>query len=413
MKKLLFIILSLLTVFSFSSCQAKTEAVVKLNEVKKEQISRGEANIILNELKENETINDISLIFSKLSGDLILKDKNDVISPLSLYMAFAELYEVGDDNVKKEIKEFLNLDENLLSHTKDIMLLLDNKIENYILTNSIWLEKSVKTKQEGLDNLANKLLTEAYYADFKNNNKKANEEISKYVYDNTKGLIDHKFNLSTEVIFTLLNTIYLKSNWSKELGTKELEFNGLNNKKKTEFLVGTKHSGRIGETESSRFNYVTTKDGLRFTLFIPKDGYILNDIMNYNNINEINNYKYAYTDEENNSYTSSVIFPSYNVKSSRSLMDYLKTNNYLKQTRASFNTNISSDTVCVSDVIHDANFTVDKNGIEAAAMTAIVVETTAAIGGRDIHEELVIDKSFGFILSYDNIILFSGLVADI
>ena len=64
----------------------------------------------------------------------------------------------------------------------------------------------------------------------------------------------------------------------------------------------------------------------------------------------------------------------------------------------------------VSEVIHQAMIAVDEKGTEAAAATAVVVETTSAVFG----ENLTVDRPFLFAIRDEatGTILFLGRVVD-
>jgi serpin B len=75
---------------------------------------------------------------------------------------------------------------------------------------------------------------------------------------------------------------------------------------------------------------------------------------------------------------------------------------------------ISRDTaLAISAVVHQANITVDENGTEAAAATAVVVGATSAPEPTDVVE-LHIDRPFVFVLrdTSTGAVTFLGRVAD-
>lgn len=67
-----------------------------------------------------------------------------------------------------------------------------------------------------------------------------------------------------------------------------------------------------------------------------------------------------------------------------------------------------------SDVVHQANITVDEHGTEAAAATAVVMAAGAAPGQTAEPIELTVDRPFTFMISHapTGSILFLGRVTD-
>lgn len=63
-------------------------------------------------------------------------------------------------------------------------------------------------------------------------------------------------------------------------------------------------------------------------------------------------------------------------------------------------------------IIHKTKLDVNKKGIEGAAVTIIANagESAPSEEYTKIYSDFVIDQSFGFMLVYDDTILFSGVV---
>ena len=76
---------------------------------------------------------------------------------------------------------------------------------------------------------------------------------------------------------------------------------------------------------------------------------------------------------------------------------------------------LSKDPVFCSEIRHIAKLEVDKTGIEGAAVTVMAFEGASAPEREytDIYETFVVDKEFGFVLTYSDSILFSGIVTNI
>lgn len=109
-------------------------------------------------------------------------------------------------------------------------------------------------------------------------------------------------------------------------------------------------------------------------------------------------------------------FPKFDIETSISLADVLKEMGMptaFDASSADFSGMTTQDQLVIGDVIHQANITVDEEGTEAAAATAVVMVTTSA----PMEEEpitLVIDRPFTFWLRARSTgaVIFMGRVND-
>lgn len=81
---------------------------------------------------------------------------------------------------------------------------------------------------------------------------------------------------------------------------------------------------------------------------------------------------------------------------------------------ADFSRITTDEPLSISDVIHQANITVDEDGTEAAAATAVVGPAGAAQGPPDQPIDFTIDRPFSFVIRDvpTGAVLFHGRVAD-
>ena len=360
------------------------------------------------------------------------ENDNYVMSPISVYMALAMLYEVGDDGVKQDIKALTEMDDSDIQKTGELFksLVYEYRVYDYenneeiiqsklSLSNSIWLDNNLKTSSEGLKAFADKLYGEARATTFRDDNDAANAEIQEFIKEQTKGLIDQNFNLSPETIFALINTLYFKDVWDGEgdwLYTEQREFTLADGtSQKREFLNGKYVLGQVQQTDKSNYFFVKTAKGYKIKFVLPKDGYTLKEAMSADNLNKINN------DTEFNQYENGVthytrcIFPSFKIESGTALAEIFNKNGKLKNAFSSFTSSVleGKEELCVSKIIHKAVLDVAKEGIEGAAVTIIAVEPTCVepVPVPEEYHNFILDKNFGFLVTdYKDTVLFEGQV---
>ena len=367
------------------------------------------------------------------------KSKNLAVSPVSVYMALAMTITNADGVAKEELLNAIGVTEDevnnftkyLYSSLKQEKYKYDDVLEEEKLAsildinNSIWIDPSVKLKQNGLENLANNFMVDSFYAPFRTENEKANELLSKYIEDKTRGLITPKLELEKSTLFALVNTLYMKDFWAgcddKLNFTKnEYDFTSSNNEIiKKFFLESTYNLGRVIETESYKHFYVSTDSGYILKLFIPKDGYSLDDIFTEENLLEINRTKqYNISDYFGGcvpspvEYHTRTIFPAFEASYNKDLVEIFKKDFNVKSifTSGKHLTGLTDVNLFVDSIIHQTKLKVDETGIEGAAVTIVVVGNES-VGPTIELRDFVIDRAFGYLLtdSYGNV-LFSGVV---
>ena len=314
MKKLILFITILTTVLVLSSCEFFK---------KDEDLSEGllmsaaeKVNLKNFDSKDEEYqafLNKLEVFSAKLSTSIYKKSdkvENLCISPVSIYMALAMAIASSGGEAKNELLNAVGLTENEVNNfTKYLYAYLKmekskydetkrgKKITSIIdLNNSIWIDEAIALKEDGLKKLANNFNTDSYYVPFSNpeENKKANELLSKYINVKTRGLINPKLELDTDTLFTLVNTLYLKDFWGGEndelsYSKEEYSFTNSNGEIVKKALLESQYNlGQVYETNEYTHFYIKTDGGLKLKIILPKEGYNLSDIFTSENLIKIN-----------------------------------------------------------------------------------------------------------------------------
>lgn len=363
------------------------------------------------------------------------KNKNFAVSPASVFMALALAAEASNGETREQILSALGVSHDVLRENISLLyraLNMEHKMEattgkktvgRLQLSNSIWVDSSVTAKQACLNTLAEKYFCYSYSADFVNKNANANQAVREFVKKQTHDLIDKDFKLSKETVFALINTLYLKDIWDSD--REELSFttekyrfaNADGSKKALKLLKGDYYVGRAQETEKFSYFYVLTQHGYEIKFIVPKDGVEVDEIFTEENVTSVMlDSTYDGVDKVNKiRYYTKCLFPefkaSYDDDIKSVLLERFGVENLFSAQNADFSCLTDSPVYC-GKVQHTTALTVNKNGIEGAAVT--LMDLAGAAGPdeyQEVYETFVVDRAFGFVVSSrEDITLFSGVV---
>ena len=122
--------------------------------------------------------------------------------------------------------------------------------------------------------------------------------------------------------------------------------------------------------------------------------------------------------EEKKSYMTKVLFPEFNATFDASV----KTNFYndlgirkvFVPNIADFSNINENIPLFVSDINQKTSFNVNKTGIEGASVSGVTIAPISPVPEYEIvNDTFIVNRSFGFVLTKDKNILFSGVVQKI
>ncbi len=356
---------------------------------------------------------------------------NCAVSPFSVFSALSLAAECAGGNTRQEILSALDVTYEQLSEQSSLFyrsVVQDGKTCTVAPTNSVWVNGGTRVNTSCIDALARNYFCHSYSTDFVNDNVQANKAVRYFVKKQTKGLIDRDFNLDTQTLFALVNTLYLKALWNSygdeiPFAREKYKFassDGTENP--VRLLQGSYALGRAYDGVEYTSFYTTACGGIKIKFIVPKDGFTLAQAFTAENIYEANAVDdYNATDEVNKvRYYTRCLFPEYKCAYNNTIDGVLREKfgiNLLFEDPAKygegcdFSPLTDSGAYCGS-VRHVTELTVNKRGIEGAAVTII---PGAGAAGPDeyetVYEDFIVDKAFGFVIT-DNYgtTLFSGVV---
>lgn len=430
MKKNKFYLLT--SIFLCSSCSITNLITPKAKVLKEPAAFRSSVTKTLNFEELAQNVREFAANFSFESAKTLdNKTANNVVSPFSMFSALAVASACSNGNTKQELLHALHTSNSLLdsefanlysSSNVESTMRDDNKvIKKEQITNSIWIDKNVNFNESILSKLADYFYCYSLSVDFKNQNEKANRQMSKFVEEKTNRLIAPDFDFDTLTKFTILNTLYLKSLWnqySENINLSDEKYTFTNRDGSTKDLQLFNNGYKIGkiykgDKYSAYFAETHQKDRIKF--IVPNDGVNLEDVINSENILEVNNQDFEGVDDENRIlYHTRTYFPGFEAETdinAKSILQAMGIND-LFTPACDFSGLLNEDVFC-DQVKHVAKLKVDKKGIEGAAYTAVHLMGAAGPleGYEDVYEDFIVDKSFYYVISdHNNIPVFSGIV---
>ncbi len=436
-------------IFSASSCQKIAETIGDWTDTSKELCAPTTVTPL--SYKERQTDNYLFIkekantFGARFAAEAYLdhnatqkRNENFVVSPVSVFLALGMAAECANNNTRAQILDALGVSLQELQTCYPLLyrsLNVEHKDDGYVgevttgrldVSNSIWLDDALTTHQNTLGTLGNSYYCYARSVDFDGENKKANQSISHFIKKQTNWLINKDYELSTETLFALINTLYLKDLWNDEGNPLQktddpLPFSNTDGTGAgVKLLMGYYKNGRAYETESFSGFYTSTYNGYKLKFLVPNEGYTVDDVFTEENIQLFNAVKdfNAVDDEQKIRYHTRCLFPEYTASFDKNVQEVLQENfginDLFSRDHCDFSNLTDSPAYCES-VTHSVSLTVDERGIEGAAVT--LMDMAGAAGPdeyTDVYLDFTVNKAFGFILSDStDTVIFSGVVKKI
>lgn len=364
-------------------------------------------------------VNDAPKSINQFSIDLYskLKDQPDNLffSPYSISTALSMVYAGAEGNTASQMKKVLHL--NTHSEIADLIDQLNQPSEYYKLTiaNALWGQKGYSIKKEYLGIIKDQYKSELKEVDFKNNTEKSRKTINKWVLDKTNNKIKDLLQPGTVDSLTrliLTNAIYFKANWNEpfeEESTKDEAFYISKKNKTTVKMMNQQESIKYFENrELKMIELPYERRELSMQIILPKkiDGIAdLEKKLNYNDLVKWDiglSYKKV-----------KLKLPRFKTTSDfslRKILTLLGMKDAFSLPPADFSGISGSKDLFISNVIHKAFVSVDEEGTEAAAATAIGFAKSSF--DPSLPKEFKADHPFIFLIkdNQSDTILFMGRV---
>jgi serpin B len=354
---------------------------------------------------------------------------NLIFSPFSLSVALTMALAGAEGSTQAGMADALNLSlpEETLYPTFDALLLAIQASEAQVneeregnpfqlnIANSLWGQAGFSFEEPFLDTLAQYFGAGLYTVDYQQAPEAARQAINAWIGDETEGKIpdlipEGAIDALTRLV--LANAIYFNGSWLypfNEDQTAEAPFY---------LLDGTEASGEMMHLNGEHLAYAGGEgyqvvqlpylsSDFAMTLWVPDSG-------NFEafeaglSLDQMAAFKAQMSMVEVN-----LQMPKFDFETSTGANDPLRAlgmSDAFDPELADFSGMTLEDKLMITDVLHKATITVDENGTEAAAATAVIMGVTSAMPGEPIS--LVIDRPFLFTIEHlpTGTILFMGRI---
>lgn len=359
-------------------------------------------------------------------------NKNMIVSPLSIHIAMSMLFFGSPKNssTNDELANVLNLSNEgnksdnylfnylyLLKFYNDARRIYDAEVE---IANKIFLHDGFLPKRNFKTILEAFYLTTTQNTNFEDSEGAANE-INEYVNKKTRGLIEeiissHDVGILTRLV--LVNAIYFKANWKYQFNkrfTAPMSYNLLNDEGTVTHEKGMKVLATLRSSTSENLGARILElpyesNDFNMYIMIPKNNTLesLNEVAANFNIEDIQ----ASLRSSPENQKLRVYMPAFETTFKTGLKDTLETMGIDNLFSMADLDDISDEPLYVSDALHKAQVKINEEGSEAAAATAVIVNTRSGGPSFRQYPEFRVDQPFVFVIhdSANNLPLFVGRI---
>lgn len=348
---------------------------------------------------------------------------NLVFSPASIALALAMTSAGAKGATLQEMNEVLHITDPSTIHRSmnglDSALAAVNKSKDNTtdggegvsevqlsIANSLWGQSGLSFEQAFLDLLSSEYGAGMELVDYIGDPEAARQAINEWVATETRDRIPELLAqgvITVDSRLTLVNAIYLKANWNetfdKDLTSKEM-------------FASPAGDVEVDMMHTSQRMAYASGDGWQ-AVEMP---YVFNELTFVVALGEGTDTVMPSIAEVTASLADHMVelaFPKFDIETSVSLADALKALGMptaFDESAADFSGMTTQDQLVIGDVIHQANITVDEEGTEAAAATAVVMVATSL----PPPATLIVDRPFTFWLRArtTGAVIFMGRVND-
>ena len=339
---------------------------------------------------------------------LAVAEKSNVnYSPTSLYYALAVAALGAEGETQQELLDILGVSDidYLAENCKNLFTLsyVTEKTASMTISNSFWVDDSLSIKDDFAKRAAENFFTTSHYGDFQS--AELPKQMTDWVSENTNGLLKPQFNLSSDQVFSIINTLYFASEWIDrfyEENNTEGDFTLEDGSKVNVEYMNSMQMAGFNRGENFTRCHMNLKKGHMFFV-LPDEGVSVKELFaDENTLTE------ACSGGEEKYGTVTWQIPKFSFESEMNLSDTVKAlgAETMFSDKADFS-GICDAPIFVSDIRQGSKIAIDEKGVEAAAYTEILY-CGAALPTDEAY--MILDRPFIYGIRDDNgNILFMGV----
>ena len=354
--------------------------------------------------------------FSYKTGALVLTDggKNINYSPLSLYYALSIAALGAKSETEAQLLALLGIDDaqELSVQCRNLYRVLyrDNEIGELKIANSIWMDDDMNDepilfKDDFVKQAAENFYASSHSVDFCN--EETGKAMADWVSTNTNGTLSPTFQINTEQIITILNTVYFYDQWidrfDRNKTAEDVFYLSNGSKVKSDFMNQTFVSARFTKGKGFTRAGLSLKNAAQMIFILPDEG-----VSPYDLITSAEQMKEIF--EGGESYNGEVVWkiPKFSFSSKLSMTDVIKNLGVSSAftPEADF-TGITDHMAYITGVLQETHIAIDEDGVEASAFTQIDYAGSAMPEGR---ADMILNRPFIYgIIAQNRSLLFVGV----
>ena len=392
--------------------------------------------------------------YGSIAKSMLARGEDNVIcSPLNIYLALSLLSETTDGNSRKQLLDFLGVDDiETLRGNVDALWnsnFVDTPLVQSYLANSLWLNESVPYETDTLERLAKNYHASSFIG--KPGSKDMDQGLKSWTNKATGGLLEkyvQSMHIAPETVLELVSTIYYHAMWTDKfteaMTTKET-FHGT----KGATTVSMMHRSQwmnVYRSEKVTALRLALENGGNMYFYLPAEGVDIAELaadpelesIEYLRAKRAKEWNEHYAEWKNSGLSDEEIvhrqieaereagwimpmvhmsIPRFHVDQKTDLLRMLSENgitDIINSATSDFSplTKAASN-IYVSKADHAATLEIDEKGVKGAAYVEIVMEG-ATLTQPEEEIDFVLDRPFLFaVYSGDGSILFQGIVRNI
>lgn len=366
---------------------------------------------VLDNNPSDETFLESVNSFSYRTASLVMNGNKENVnfSPLSLYYALAVAASGAEGETAGELLSLLGVEdkEHLSSACGNLYrrLYTDNKIGKLKIANSLWINDSFVCKTDFAENAARNFYASSFIADFADSG--TAKEMSRWISENTGGVLAPKIDLNKSQIFSIINTVYFKDEWTSRFDTSATEtgdfYTSGGRAVKCSFMNSDFASAGFVKGEGFTRSSLGLKNGGEMVFILPDKGISAREL-----VSSPEKLETAFRGGESSWGRVVWQIPKFDFGTSLELTDTLKACGISSAFGESADFGgITDGSLFISRVSQDTHISIDENGVEAAAFTKIDYDT-GTVPSDEAY--MILDRPFIYgIISRDGVLLFAGI----